>query len=149
MYWSLFPGPGGFLLVLVAGLFVVAWFLFVLVAVLNDAFRRRWRRATLRLVAIIAVLPLTFLAARSGDYFHLALLYPRYRQQIAATPNRPVRFDWGDQAVTVLDGMQQRTLVYDESGRTPASFAHRDSNGFFITTRHLIGNFFLEDTASQ
>lgn len=149
--WSFFPGLWGFLSLLLAAAAVLVCWLAGLGGVAGDLSRRRWRRSGVRSLLLAASVPLAFLGANSGDYVHLAALYPSYWPQIAESPDGPVRFPWGDGAVSVLDGMRLRTLVYDRSGETRATVGvdQQDSTGFRIFTRHLVGNFFAEERHSH
>ena len=88
----------------------------------------------------------------SGDYVHLAVLYPHYRTVIAEKGGgltAPVTFPWGDDAVSVMDGMRLINLVYDASPTT-AKYVGQirddpDIEGFKNYTRHMVGNFYLEE----
>ena len=80
-----------------------------------------------------------------GDYVHLAFLYPYYREKIAQTSKRPVRFKWGDQALSVLDGYQMQILLYDDTGATTIIAKPVQDKYQICTYRyHLIGNFYIE-----
>lgn len=109
--------------------------------------RRQWRLGAKRLMLLMIGIPLALIGAESGDYLHLAILYPSYRAEIAQASERPVKFPWGDQAAFVGDGLQFRTLVYDDTGNT-ARAAPRVEEGICVTDNRLIGNFFIELSTS-
>jgi hypothetical protein len=114
-------------------------------------FRGRWRVSVRRLVLLMVAATLTFFGAWSGDYLHFAAAYPYYSQKIKETTGRPVKFYWGDQAVTVLDGLQVRNLLYDDTGKVNLTdhLGEDDGPGFCISTRRLIGHFFIEYVISS
>jgi hypothetical protein len=68
--------------------------------------------------------------------------------RIDQTPERPIKFAWGDAAATVLDGIDLRVLLYDDTGTTRAMVGIHSQDSeteLWIDTQHLIGNFFLQD----
>jgi hypothetical protein len=143
---SVFPGPPAFPVVLIGVLTVLIWTLIGVGKLIFDLCHRRWLISGARLLQITACLPLAVIGAASGDYVHIALFYPSYRMTIAKSPDGPVRFPWGDAALTVLDGMHFRTLVFDRGGATEAVLGRQlGPDGLPKFTRHLIGNFYLEE----
>jgi hypothetical protein len=104
-----------------------------------------------RFVVIAASIPLLIIALISGDYLHLLTLYPYYRHKIAESSERPVRFPWGDAAVMATDGMHLRILIHDESGTTRAAVGTEihGPEGFWVSTDHLLWNFFLEEAYTR
>ncbi len=82
---------------------------------------------------------------------HLLTLYPYYRQKIAESPEGPVRFPWGDAAAWVTDGIHLRILIHDESGTTRAAVGIESPgpDGLWVSTHHLLGNFFIEEVYSR
>jgi hypothetical protein len=89
----------------------------------------------------------------SGDYVHLAVMYPYYVVKIRSHPDwqsKEVRFDWGDDAVTALDGLLLKVLVYDASGKIVVG-DRPDLGGGEVTVniQHFIGNFYLERWSSK
>ncbi len=90
----------------------------------------------------------------SGDYIHLAAMYPKYHFVVSNDPegqSKPISFPWGDAAITVLDGIQLRILVYDATSLTQGKVGNvwqNQETGLKIYTRHLLGNFFIEDAMS-
>lgn len=108
-------------------------------------FGKRWRILVEQITLLIVVLPIIVTGPLLADYIHLAILYPYYSHKIAQTSERPVTFVWGDQALTVLDGLQMRTLLYDETGATSAtSNEKRNDEGLCTFRQHLIRNFFIQ-----
>jgi len=140
--WSVFPGPLGFVFLLTSGLAILGYLIAMLVLLLATIVRGRWRSGAQRLILLAVAVPLTVLGARSGDYLHFVAAYPYYRYKIAQTGERPVAFPWGDQAVSVVDGVQFRILLYDDRGKVNL-VDHGDPDdggtGFWVITRHLIG----------
>jgi hypothetical protein len=150
---SFFPGPLGFLFVVVTGLTLVGWWLVGIMKLGANLFQRRWRAGVGRVLLLAASIPLVGIGFRSGDYVHLVALYPYYLYRIEQTPKRPVAFEWGDAAVTVVDGLHLRTLLYDDSGETRAQVGvgrrHPEEEGLWIETSHFVGNFFLQETFNR
>jgi len=140
------PGPLALLVFLVSVSLILGWAVTGIFQLCSAAWRRQWRLAAKRLAHLAIGATFALVAFRSGDYLHLAVLYPSYRATISQTAQRPVMFPWGDDAVTVLDGMRLRTLVYDESGKTTENARIRD--GFCTIDRRLVGNFFIEQDIS-
>jgi hypothetical protein len=143
--WSFFPGPVGFLFGLAAAIAIVLWLVIVICRFLIGMVRRHWRNTAARFVQITLAVPLVGMGVLSGDYVHLALAYPYYLQQLATRPERPLRFAWGDRALTVLEGTDFRTLIYDSSRTTPIVRGEKDQEGLFTTTQHFVGPFYLEE----
>ncbi len=142
---SLLPGPLGFLLAMISLLVIIISMIVVLVGAGSALISKRWWLSGQRLLVLAVAATIVPMGLRSGDYVHLALLYPYYHEKIARTSKRPVWFPWGDQAVTVLDGLQRRTLLFDDTGATTASTdTERDNEGLCTFRKHLIGSFFIE-----
>ena len=100
----------------------------------------------------IRLILLLFICGRAGAYVHLALYYRTYAKIIAATDvPRTVRFNWGDSALWVTDGLQATTLVYDEADALAGNRGEtlRSDSRFEIEIQHLIGHFYLEHTSSR
>ncbi len=147
--WSVFAGPLGFLLLMISLLIVAVSLIAVLSGVVSALFGRQWRLFGERLIVLVVAAPVVVTGTRLGDYVHLALLYPYYRENIAQTSKRPVRFYWGDQAVSVLDGLQLRSLLYDDTGVTTVTTTQeRDDQGLCTFRQHLMVNFFIESLHS-
>lgn len=140
---SFLPGPAGLLLSLAPMLAISLWLISQFVGLAVNIIRRRANFIAQRLALIMVELPLIFFGLQSGDYLHLALLYPYYQYEISSTSTRPVRFYWGDQAISVLDGIRIRTLLYDETGKVAATAPLVDE-GMCVIEHPLIGNFFIE-----
>jgi hypothetical protein len=78
-------------------------------------------------------------------------LFDRYRHRAVILKNPQWRttsasFYWGDAAVSVLDGVRFRFLVYDPSGASRLAAGrviHDTVSGENEYTRYLIGNFFI------
>ncbi len=54
-----------------------------------------------------------------------------------------MRFEWGDDAIMVTDGIRLRTLVYDESDEMLGR-ANDRNEGLVLHTRRLFGHFYLQ-----
>jgi hypothetical protein len=144
------PGPLGSLVLLISMLVILGGLIAALFRIGVAIFHRQWRLSGERLILLIIAFPLIFLGLRSGDYVHLAVLYPYYREKIAQTSERPVRFPWGDAAVTVLDGIQYRTMLYDDTGKTGEmnDVEQHRAEGLVVIDHRLTGSFFIELTIS-
>jgi hypothetical protein len=145
---SFVAGPGWIFALVLGALFLIGWAVALLIATIRAAFRKNWKRAVLLPCAFVCALPLTFAGVLSGDYVHLGVMYPYYAFKIRSLPDgqsSKVRFDWGDEAVTVLDGIRQRTLIYDISGKLiVGDRPDLSRDGMKVNIEHLIGNFYLE-----
>ena len=143
---SIFPGLLGVLGLLCAGAAVAAACLVAFAGAVLAALRKRWARCGVRLAVVAVSVPVALAGPACGDWLHLLVMYPYYRSVIARQPQRPVRFPWGDRALTVVDGLDMRTLVYDDTGSTRrlAGLERRTSDGLFVTDRPFVGNFTIE-----
>ncbi len=101
-----------------------------------------------RTLIVAAALPLITGGFLAGDYVHLAINYPRYRRVIDQTQTRPVRFAWGDYAVTILDGLQLRVLVFNESGPPAPEAIEAERGRDTVSVTRLIGPFYLESIST-
>ena len=143
---SFFPGPPGFgCLLLGSATTLIVWLTGMVRAALAGM-RRKWILSGVRLISLAASLPLAYLGLVCGDYVHLAVMSPHYRRVIEHSPPGAVRFPWGDSAVLVLDGLQFRTLVYDDTAETAGLVGteRMKQEGIFAQTDHFVGNFFME-----
>ena len=108
------------------------------------AWRARWRRCVGLIAVLVVVLPMSFaLAFWTGDYVHLAVMWPSYRSTIQAGPGSRITFEWA--TVEMLFGQIERTLVYDpsDSEALKQDIPYNDYDGTFMRHRHLIGHFYL------
>ena len=144
---SFLPGPGGFACLLLCILVVGFWAIICMGKLVIAMFRARWRTAAVRVLIVVAALPLVAAGFLAGDYIHLAINYPHYRAVIDGTETRPVRFPWGDYAVTVMDGIKLTTLLYDESGLPVPST--RDVEGLHVRVEPFVGDFYVETSSSN
>ena len=142
--------------VLIMPLFALAALIYLcgtVVAVPVQLSFKRWELAAASVTKIIVLIAVLLSCVRIGDYVHLVLFYPAYRQQIAAQAAgsvTPVRFDWGDKAIFVTDGSEDETLVYDPTDALALVDEVRPSDHQFfqVRTRHLVGHFYLEIESS-
>lgn len=126
---------------------VVLYWLVATLRVVAAAFSKRWRVSGFRAVSLVVSIPLALAGLETGDYLHLLLFYPHHWNVIKRTAERPVRFGWGDEAVTVMDGLKLRTLIYDDSGKAEKQLnLERRGEGLSSMTVHLFGKFFIERT---
>lgn len=143
--WSVFPGPLGTLLLVVSFIIILISLIVNLFSVCSALFSKNWQLFGERLLVLTVVIPITITSMLLSDYIHLAVLYPYYRLEIAHTSNRPVQFYWGDQALSAIDGVQMRTLMYDDSGKTDiTNKLERNDDGFCTERWRLIGHFFIK-----
>ncbi len=148
---SFFPGLTGALCVLALLLAAAVWLPVLAFLAGLSAWRRQWRRASLRLTVLLATPACLLSGSEAGDYVHLALMYPFYRAAIGSDAGGPVIFDWGDSAILILDGFKARQLVYDPTSATAALVGREkvDPTGLggyplITTTQHLVGPFYLQ-----
>ena len=152
--YSFFPGPFFALALLSAVVIIAVWVVALFCQVIYALIKRLWTRSALLVTAVAVACPLAILGALSGDYIHLIALYPKYHSIVSNDPDgqsKAIRFPWGDAAIGVLDGIQLRTLIYDATSLTQdrAGKIWRDQETrLIIYTRHLLGNFFIEDAKS-
>ena len=114
--------------------------------VVAAAWHRAWRRSALALLTLVAVWPFVGAVSLSGDYVHLALMYPFYVSKIrdAAThQSEQVSFGWGGTGFAG-SGNSERSLVYDMSGKlaTGVRLSPEDP-AVSVSTNHLVGNFYI------
>jgi hypothetical protein len=106
---------------------------------------RAWNKTLIIAIALIGVWPFMWVSWISRDYVHLALMYPFYASRITAAdahPSKPIRFGWGMQHSGSI------ALVYDPTGKTlPGDGQDPIEPAISTQTRHLIGNFYIEDNA--
>lgn len=145
---SFFPRITGFG-VLLGAIVVVAWAIVVIVRGVRSLRRRVWQEAALLLVILVGIWPLIGLCIRSGDYIHLAILYPHYLNEIETThggDRTTVKFPWGDAAAFVSNGMLLRVLIYDPSGELARMTDERrdPDSGLLVSYRPLVGKFYIE-----
>lgn len=141
---SLVAGPWWIFAMLLGVAALIGWTIVLLASLLRSVVGQNWKRAALLSLAFVSSFPLIFVGMVSGDYVHLALMYPYYAVEIRRHPDwqsKEVRFDWGDEAVTALDGLRARVLIYDASGKVVVG--DRYDPNFRLNIQHLIGNFYL------
>jgi hypothetical protein len=115
--------------------------------------RSQWSQSAKYAITSIITLLLIIPCLGAGDYIHVALFYPYYASVIGHDSSKTglVKFEWGDSALFVTDGIQSHTLVYDPTGASNKCVG--DSEGCSMSgrvyTRHLIGPFFVEDESSN
>jgi hypothetical protein len=101
-------------------------------------------------VVSVAVCPLIAVIFVSGDYVHLALMYPFYAWKIHAASTdlaESVSFDWGATGFAG-SGNSQRSLVYDFGDKLESKVGERplqDMPDAKIDTIHLIGKFYVTE----
>lgn len=143
--WSVFPGPLGTLLLIISSLVMLISLVANFFSACFALFNKRWQLFGERLLVFIVVIPIALTSMLLSDYIHLAVLYPYYRLEIARTSNRPVQFYWGDQALSAIDGVQMRTLMYDDSGKTDiTNKMERNDEGLCTKRWRLVGHFLIE-----
>ena len=144
---SFIAGPWWIFVWLLGILSIAVWTVVLLASALRAVIRHNWNRAALLSCAFVCAPPLIIFGANAGDNIHLAVMYPYYAVKIRSHPDwqsKQVRFGWGDEAVTVLDGTRTRVLIYDASGKTAVGDRpDPDVGGIRINIRHFVGNFYL------
>jgi hypothetical protein len=150
---SFIAGPWWIVAYVVGALCLLVWAVALFVSAALALRRRNWKRAVLLPLAFVFSFPLIVLGLFSGDYLHLTVMYPYYAFIIHSHPDwqsKEIRFDWGDESVTVLDGLQERMLIYDASGKTVVGNRPYQGDGELrVDVQHLVGNFYLERRSSQ
>jgi hypothetical protein len=150
---SFVAGPWWIVAALLGTASLIGWTVVLLASTILAAIRQNWERAVLLPFAFVCSLPLIALGVFSGDYVHLVAMYPYYSFKIHSLPDwqsKEVRFDWGDDAVTALDGLLGRVLIYDASGKAVVGDQPDLGGGEVkVTRRRLIGNFYLELWSSR
>lgn len=143
--WSVFPGLFGALLLIMSFLIIIISLIVVLFGAGSALFGKKWQLLSERIILLVVIIPILTIAPRLGDYVHLAILYPYYRQKIRQTSKRPVEIIWGDQALSALDGTDTQVLLFDETGLTTVtSTEERDDQDICTSRRRLFLNFFIE-----
>jgi hypothetical protein len=102
---SFFPGPVGFLFLVLAFVVVAGNYIFFVFLAASLAIQQKWRLLGGRMTSCAVSLLLIIPSWLSGDYIHLITMYPHYRYVIlqhAGAKAEPLRFPWGDSAVSVL-----------------------------------------------
>jgi hypothetical protein len=80
------------------------------------------------------------------------MLYPYYAVKIRAHSDwqsKEIKFGWGDEAVTALDGTRKRVLIYDASGMTIVGDRPDPGTGLRLNIQHFIGDFYLAVYSSE
>jgi uncharacterized membrane protein len=143
---SLFPRTGFFLALF--GLPVLVLWTF---RVVRRATSVEWERSRflslLMLPALLVGIFGTAAGIAAGDYLHVIVAYPEYVLGIQESPQSPARFLWGDYAVFVTDGLQEKTLIFDPTHATIIE-ERPYGDGLRISTRHLMTDFYLEEIYS-
>jgi hypothetical protein len=119
------------------------WLVAITISIIGAARKRHWRRVISLAVILIVVWPEMLLLLRSGDYVHLALMYPHYRAMIDNAPKLTI--PWGDVGGPGVSPLI-RVLVYDRTGETAAEIGvhpDRTEPAISVATAHLIGDFYL------
>lgn len=83
--------------------------------------RRDWRKIAIWATALVLAVP-AILAARtttSGDYVHLAIMYPYYAMQPEYQSNKPFSVPWTNEGFLLTQGCD-RSLQFDPSGKAKA-----------------------------
>jgi hypothetical protein len=129
---------------------IIGWTVTFLALTAIAAFRRHWTRAGSSLLVLACAAPISLaVLVLSGDYVHLLMLYPYYLSKIhqsSETAKAPVRFAWGDDAVSVLDGIRLRILIYDPSDETASAIGQiKRQEGLVISTWRLAGDFYIQE----
>jgi hypothetical protein len=140
-YLSFSPNSDG--LRVIGFVICVVWAIAIVSMAVKAAWRARWRRCLGLIAILLVVLPISDrLFYWTGDYVHLAVMWPSYRSTIQTEPGSRVTFEW--ETVELMFHQIERSLVYDPND----SEAHKNdipynNDGSFLRHRHLVGHFYL------
>jgi nitrate reductase NapE component len=123
----------------------------ILSQIVRAAWGRRWRLSISLLAVTIGVWPLLAYAFLAGDYVHLGLAYPYCALNVSGAEtggSKPLSFSWG--GVANID----RYLVCDASDNLASHIGKPDDRkedgvAMRLTTRYLIGHFYLQEFSSD
>ena len=137
----------GLLLIPFVVLAVAAWAAIMLYRAVAAAFRRSWRGSLQILLVVAVATPLAGIALLSGDYVHLAIMYPVYASVIRNNQRSETSFSWGG---TGFAGSANsvRVLVYDQVGTLASKIGVTplaDEPGVSVFTTHLTGHFYIRE----
>ena len=135
----------GFPFFLLGAVVVAVWSVIMVVRIFRTLWDKRWREGGMLLVVILAVWPIMWSLRFSGDYVHLATLYPSYRAKLDASSGYAT-FPWG--LAGFVGSERERTLVYDASDKITTQLGSRKAPeipGAGKFTTHLIGHFYVVD----
>ncbi len=137
----------GLLLFAIALLMVGSWGAAMAYRVAAAAWNCAWRDSLQRLMLLASVVLLVVAAFLSGDYVHLAIMYPVYASQITANQSGEVAFNWGGTGFAG-SGNSERALVYDSGNTLKAEVGVMPlaaEPAVSVSTNHLLGRFYLRE----
>lgn len=111
------------------------------------AFLRSWRGSLHRLLVIAVATPLAGIALLSGDYVHLAIMYPVYASAIRNNQQSEATFSWGSTGFAG-SANSMRVLVYDQRGTLGSKIGVAplaDEPSISVFTTHLTGHFYIRE----
>ena len=135
----------GLLLFPFALLAAAIWMIVVLSRAAVSAWRHSWWDSCRRLAFVAFAVPLMVAALLSGDYLHLAVMFPVYAPQITASiGTSEVVFSWGG---TGFAGSANsiRALVYDPKGAEVGVKPLAAEPAVSVATNHLLGHFYVRE----
>lgn len=99
------------------------------------------------LLVLAGIWPLLAGLFLSGDYVHLALMYPAYASRIRAAEAQhgQASFAWGGTGFAGI-ASSERALVYDATGQLAREVGVRPyphEAGVWTSTNHLVGKFYI------
>jgi hypothetical protein len=120
-----------------------------MIVMLSRAAAAVWRRSlwdSCRRLAFVALaMPLAVAAFLSGDYVHLAVMYPVYANQISSLGGMDeVAFDWGGTGFTG-SANSERALVYDPKGAEVGVKPLAAEPAVSVATNRLLGHFYIRE----
>lgn len=148
-----------FLMTLVGIFLSLGWLIFLIISGILMIVKGKKMQAlscVMGIVGLACVWPTAFILANwfpIGDYVHLAVVYPIYKMKIDSSPAHALlEWNWGTYGFVSTFGAD-RKLFYDPSDKLPQKNKIKDSewqrrfhdSRYFrsITTKHLIGHFYL------
>jgi len=139
--YSFSPSTGIFVNLFAKIFLLVILFVVLLVAIVKattKAYHHLYRVMSLSLItAVFYFLPISI-----GDYIHLLVKYPEYRDEIIKN-NKPIHiaFDWGGTGFLQV-GNSTRSLIYDSTNSLSSKLGVQEGDSLWIRTRHLYGGFY-------
>lgn len=130
------------LLLLFVFLIVLAALILFLMIVVTMIWNRQWMDIARGLLAFILFCLLAIPAWWAGDYVHLAVGYPVYVGKFLNGGRKPVSVLWSSEGF--VPAGCDRYMLYDPLGQDRAKDG-RDGPDYWITTRRLVGSFYIRE----
>jgi hypothetical protein len=138
----------GLLLFAIALLAIVVWVAVMAYCMVAVAWGRALRDSLQRLMLLASAAALMAAAFLSGDYVHLAIMYPFYASQIRNVDHSgEIVFNWGGTGFGG-SGNSERALVYYPRGTLKAEVGAMPlpaEPAVSVSTNHLLGHFYIRE----